>query len=45
MAAAQALELLFLKDAEKFRLQLERKISNFIQKQCSAVSRLKRQAS
>jgi hypothetical protein len=41
VAAAQALDLLFLKSAEQFWLQLKRKISDLIQKQCSAVSRLK----
>ena len=39
--AAQTFELLFLKNAEPFWLQRKRKISDFIQKQCSAVSRLK----
>jgi hypothetical protein len=40
-AATQALELFFLKNAKKFWLQLERKVSDFIQKECSVVSRLK----
>jgi len=33
VAPAQPLKLLFLKSAEKFRLQFKRKISDFIQKQ------------
>jgi hypothetical protein len=38
--AAQALELLFLKYAEKLGLQFQRKISDFIQKQRTPVSQL-----
>ena len=41
VAAAQALELLFLKGAEKFRLQFQREIADLIQKQSAAVRGLK----
>jgi hypothetical protein len=40
-SAAQTLDLLLLKNAQKFRLQLDGKISDLIQKQRSAVCRLK----
>ena len=40
-ATSQALELLFLKNAKKFGLQLERKLTDFVQKQGSALGRLK----
>ncbi len=39
--AAQALDLFFLKRAQKFWLQFEWKIPNFIKKQCPTVRRLK----
>src|SRR5688500_12720906 len=38
--AAEPLELLLLQDAEKLRLQLERNVSNFIEKQRAAVREL-----
>jgi hypothetical protein len=39
--ASQAFELLFLKNAEELWLQFEGQISDFIEKQRAAVSRLK----
>src|SRR6202012_6127961 len=39
--AAQTLELLLLKDAPKFRLQLQRHIADFVEKHGATVSRLK----
>ena len=39
--AAQAFEFLFLKDAEKFGLQLKRQVGNLIQEKCPAIGQLK----
>jgi hypothetical protein len=41
MTAAQTLELLLLKGAQKLRLQFQRKISNFVEEQCPPVRALK----
>jgi hypothetical protein len=41
MSTAQTLELLLLESAQKLRLEFKRKVSNFIEKQCSVVCDLK----
>src|ERR1700730_11776155 len=43
--AAQALVLLILEHAQEFGLKFQGKISNFVQKQCSAVRSLKASSS
>jgi hypothetical protein len=41
LAATQTFELLLLQDAQKFWLQLKRKVANFVKKQSPTVSGLK----
>jgi hypothetical protein len=41
MGAAEAFKFPFLKNTEQFGLQRQRKVSDFIQKQCSSVGHLK----
>src|SRR4029077_20841731 len=40
LAAAQSLELLFLQDAEEFRLQLQRQIADFVEEERALVRQL-----